>query len=139
MAFAEPYAIRTRRRREVGLELATVLGLAGPPARTHHRRAALQPRSDRSSHRVPAAALTDRQREIVVLIAEGLTNQAIADRLGLTRMMVSQHIATILWQLGLASRYEITVWAIEQELPAAPFASDGQRVVRSEPRCGHRP
>jgi DNA-binding NarL/FixJ family response regulator len=81
---------------------------------------------------VPAAALTDRQREIVVLIAEGLTNQAIADRLGLTRMMVSQHIATILWQVGLASRYEIAVWAIGQELPAAPFAYDGQRMVGSD-------
>jgi DNA-binding NarL/FixJ family response regulator len=83
----------------------------------------VQRRSDRSSHRVPAAVLTDRQREIVALIAEGAMNQAIGDRLGLTRVMVSQHIATILWQLGLASRYEIALWAIEQALPTAPSAA----------------
>jgi len=85
--------------------------------------------SDRASQAVPASALSADEREIVVLIAEGLTNQAIADRLGLTRMMVSQHIAAILWRLGLASRYEVTIWAIEQGLPAAPLASDGQRIV----------
>ncbi|HZO26406.1 MAG TPA: LuxR C-terminal-related transcriptional regulator [Chloroflexota bacterium] len=83
----------------------------------------MQRRSDHSSHRVPAAVLTDLQREIVALIAEGATNQAIADRLGLTRVVVNQHIATILWQLGLARRYEIALWAIEQESPTAPSAA----------------
>lgn len=72
--------------------------------------------------------LTDRQREIAALIAEGLTNQAIADRLGLTRLMVSQDIATILWQLGLARRHDIAVWAIGRELPTAP-SSFGSRVA----------
>jgi len=86
----------------------------------------LQRLSDRSPSGVPATALTERQREIVALIAEGLTNQAMADRLGLARALVSQHVADILWRLGVTSRNEIAVWAIKQEChtyghgPAAP-------------------
>jgi len=63
----------------------------------------LQRLSDRSPSGVPATALTERQREIVALIVEGLTNQAIADRLGLARALVSQHVADILWRLGVTA------------------------------------
>ena len=62
----------------------------------------------------PHAALTERQREIVDLVAEGLTNQAIADQLGLERLRVSEHVAAILWQLGLTRRHEIAAWAMAQ-------------------------
>ena len=72
--------------------------------------------------------LTDHQWEITALIAEGLTNQAIADRLGVPRLLVSQDIAAIMWQLGLASRHEIAAWAIERGLPPA-LPSSGGRVV----------
>jgi DNA-binding NarL/FixJ family response regulator len=58
--------------------------------------------------------LTERQLEIVTLIAQGMTNQAIANRLGLERLTVSEHIATILWQLGLQGRHEIAAWAMLQ-------------------------
>jgi non-specific serine/threonine protein kinase len=64
----------------------------------------------------PRAALTERQREIVALVAEGLTNQAIADQLGLARLTVSQQVATILWQLGLQRRHETAAWAVAQRL-----------------------
>ena len=50
--------------------------------------------SYRSANDLPVAALTEREREIVALVADGLTNQAIADRLGLARLAVSQHVAT---------------------------------------------
>ena len=63
---------------------------------------------------MPAAALTAVQRQIAILVTEGLTNQAIANRLGLTRSMVSQHVATILWRLGLTTRSEIALWALKQ-------------------------
>jgi len=64
---------------------------------------------------MPAVALTELQQEIIALVAEGLPNQAIADRLGLTRIAVSEHIAAILWQMGLPSRSAIAVWTIEQD------------------------
>jgi DNA-binding NarL/FixJ family response regulator len=57
------------------------------------------------------AAVTERQRRIIALVTEGLTNQAIADRLGVERLTVSEEIATILWQLGLRGRHEITASA----------------------------
>ena len=88
----------------------------------------MQRLSDHPPDGVPAAALTERQREIVALVAEGMTNQAIADRLGLTRVTVSEHVATILWRLGLTSRGEIAVWAIGQDRPAHG---------RSTERTGH--
>ena len=71
--------------------------------------------SHRFSDAKAGAALTGRQREIVVLIADGLTNQAIADQLGLDRLAVSQQVATILWRLGLSGRHQIAVWAIGQD------------------------
>ena len=64
---------------------------------------------------IAAPVLTKRQRQIVALIAEGLSNQAIADRLGLSRRTISRHIAMILWRLGLASHLDIAAWAVEQE------------------------
>ncbi|HEX5199589.1 MAG TPA: LuxR C-terminal-related transcriptional regulator [Actinoplanes sp.] len=58
--------------------------------------------------------MTAVQRQIAILVTEGLTNQAIANRLGLTRSMVSQHVAMILWRLGLTTRSEIALWALKQ-------------------------
>jgi DNA-binding NarL/FixJ family response regulator len=78
------------------------------------RRAAVNQRFDHQPTGTPGVALTERQREIVALVAEGLTNQAIADQLGLERLTVSEHVATILWQLGLTQRHEITAWAMAQ-------------------------
>lgn len=71
--------------------------------------------ADRSSNDVPVAPLSGREREIAALIADGLTNQAIADRLGLARLEVSQYIATILWRLELTRRYEVAAWVMSQD------------------------
>jgi DNA-binding NarL/FixJ family response regulator len=80
----------------------------------------MRPLIDRPHHDVPAATLTTVQRRIVTLVVEGLTNQAIADRLGLERAAVSQDVATILWRLGLASRSQIALWALEQRRRSHP-------------------
>ena len=74
----------------------------------------MQWRADGSSNEVPVAPLNEREREIAALIADGLTNQAIADRLGLARLTVSQHVATIQWRLGLTRRHEIAAWTLGQ-------------------------
>jgi DNA-binding CsgD family transcriptional regulator len=79
----------------------------------------MQPVFDRAPAEGPAATLTGVEREVAGLIADGLTNQKIADRLGLARVTVSEHVATILWRLGLRSRHEIAAWAIAQARPAA--------------------
>jgi DNA-binding NarL/FixJ family response regulator len=51
----------------------------------------------------PLAQLTSREREILVLMAEGRSNQGIADRLVITLRAVERHVSTIFGKLGLPS------------------------------------
>jgi DNA-binding NarL/FixJ family response regulator len=49
----------------------------------------------------PLADLTDREREVIALVAEGLSNQAIAARLVITERTVEAHINRVFGKLGL--------------------------------------
>jgi two-component system, OmpR family, sensor kinase len=60
--------------------------------------------------------ITRREREIAALIAEGLTNAELADRLTLTEGTIGNHVAHILHKLRLKSRTQIAVWAVERGL-----------------------
>lgn len=60
--------------------------------------------------------LTARQRDVAVCIAEGLSNEAIADRLGVTAGTAANYVKHILERLGLRSRAQIAVWAVECDL-----------------------
>ena len=51
--------------------------------------------------------MTSLQREILVLVVNGLTNREIADRLGLTPGLVGMHIGRVTRALGLESRSEL--------------------------------
>lgn len=51
----------------------------------------------------PLAGLTPREREILVLMAEGRSNQGIADKLVITLRAVERHVSTIFGKLGLPS------------------------------------
>jgi non-specific serine/threonine protein kinase len=57
------------------------------------------------------APLTPRKREIVRLVAEGLTNRAIADRLCISERTVDAHLEQVRNQLGLSNRAQLTAWA----------------------------
>ena len=50
----------------------------------------------------PLSALTDREREVLGLLAEGLSNRAIATRLSVTDRTVEAHITAVFAKLGLA-------------------------------------
>ena len=63
--------------------------------------------------------LTEREREIAVLIAWGNTNREIAQELVLSKRTVEKHAANILSKLGLTSRAQIVRWAIEKGLVQA--------------------
>ena len=61
--------------------------------------------------------LTSRQREVLELLREGLTNEQIAERLGITLDGARFHVSEILGRLGLSSREEAAVWRPEERRP----------------------
>ncbi|MDP9352896.1 MAG: response regulator transcription factor, partial [Chloroflexota bacterium] len=63
-----------------------------------------------------AAILTRREREIVGLITEGLTNRQIAQQLVLSERTVDTHTANLMRKLGLRSRAQVAAWAAQHGL-----------------------
>jgi DNA-binding NarL/FixJ family response regulator len=57
--------------------------------------------------------LTPRQHEVAMLIARGLTNGQIAERLVVSPHTVERHVENILGRLRLSSRVEVAVWMVE--------------------------
>ena len=90
-----------------GLRMLDGLGAArtADVVRLRLREQGLQgvPRGPRSS-RAENGGLTNRQLDVVRLIAEGLTNLEIADALYVSRRTVDNHVSAILTRLGVASR-----------------------------------
>ena len=64
--------------------------------------------------------LSDREREVLALMVEGLINSEIAERLVLGRSTVKTHISNILSKLGAANRTEATALALEHNLVSRP-------------------
>jgi DNA-binding NarL/FixJ family response regulator len=58
--------------------------------------------------------LTEREREVLALMAEGLSNKEIAARLGFSKRTAAFHVGNILQKLGAASRTEAVVRAKER-------------------------
>lgn len=67
----------------------------------------------------PSQELTEREREVVALIARGLSNGEIAEELVLSKRTVEHHIANILSGLGFTNRAQIVRWAMENGLTQA--------------------
>ena len=56
-------------------------------------------------------SLNERERQIVALVVDGLTNSEIGDELGLSRSAVKWHLANIFRKLGVTSRTQVAVMA----------------------------
>lgn len=59
-------------------------------------------------------ALTNREHEILTLIAKGMSNKVIARELGISDGTVKVHVKHLLKKLGLKSRVEAAVWMVSQ-------------------------
>ena len=64
-----------------------------------------------------AVQMTKREREIIVLIAEGMSNKEIAELLNLSTHTVKSHIHNILEKMALHSRLEIATYSYENQGP----------------------
>lgn len=60
--------------------------------------------------------LTKREKEVLVLIAQGLTDKEIADKIFLSALTVITHRKNLLSKLGLKNKVELTRFAIEHQL-----------------------
>jgi DNA-binding CsgD family transcriptional regulator len=67
--------------------------------------------------------LTPREWEVLALIREGLTNEQIADRLGISRDGAKYHVSEILGKLGLSDRIEAAAWYSRNRPTLARFAA----------------
>jgi DNA-binding NarL/FixJ family response regulator len=59
----------------------------------------------------PAAELSPREREVLVLLASGLPNKLIAQRLGISEKTVKAHLTSVFSQIGVADRTQAALWA----------------------------
>jgi DNA-binding CsgD family transcriptional regulator len=91
-------------------------------ARELEGRAALA-RQSRSSVRPGATLpespepLTEREREVAALLAQGMSNREIAEMLVISESTAEVHVKHILSKLGLRSRSQVAVWAAQRDLP----------------------
>ncbi|HZO26250.1 MAG TPA: response regulator transcription factor [Chloroflexota bacterium] len=64
--------------------------------------------------------LTDREREVLVLLAQGLSNRQIANALHISERTARSHVSRILTKLGLASRTQAALLAIREGIAPVP-------------------
>jgi len=74
----------------------------------------LEPTTERAAKTPDMNALTGREREVLSLIADGLANAAIADRLDLSEHTVKRHVANMLLKLDLPTRTAAAAFVARQ-------------------------
>ncbi len=86
------------------------------------------------------ATLSKREREIIVVLAEGLKSRQIAERLFISGVTVRHHLTSIFQKLGLSDRFELILFAYRHGLAAraepAPAPSTEVSSLRSKSAAG---
>lgn len=66
------------------------------------------------------SSLSEREREVIGLIGEGLRNKEIADRLSISEITVRHHLSSVYGKLGVGDRLELTIYAYRNGLAVLP-------------------
>jgi DNA-binding CsgD family transcriptional regulator len=98
--------------------------LTGPAAGWRLHRVAAAPQAVAPARAVaregetprPPVALSNREREVAVLVTRGLSNRQIAVVLVIAPATVERHVANILGKMGFHSRAQIAAWSVTQGL-----------------------
>ena len=80
-----------------------------------HCLARIAAQSNRALHQ-RIGSLSDREAQVLRLLATGKTNRAIADELFISEKTVARHVSNIFDKLGVASRTGATAWAFQHNL-----------------------
>jgi DNA-binding NarL/FixJ family response regulator len=88
-------------------------------------RAASELLADRAERR-PTDQLTPREHEVLAMVAEGMPNKLIAERLAISERTVKAHLTHIFERLGVSDRTQAALWAQRQGTAAQPQARRGR-------------
>jgi DNA-binding NarL/FixJ family response regulator len=103
-------------RAELGQESVRTLLAEGRGMSAHQAaRQVTASAADRVTPREPAywpGPLTEREREVALLVADGLGNRAIADSLFITQATAARHVANIFAKLDFSSRAQLIAWVV---------------------------
>jgi len=96
-----------RRSLEILHEIGATTRAAQVTKRLRSLGARAIPRGPRASTRAHVSGLTAREAEVAALLAVGLSNAQIAERLVLSAKTVDHHVSSVLAKLGIASRRDV--------------------------------
>jgi DNA-binding NarL/FixJ family response regulator len=106
-------AIKVVRKGEAWLDPATTASMLGEMSRAPKPKP-LDPEAEK------IATLTNREREVVTLIGEGIRNKEIADRLFISETTVRHHLTSIFDKLDVDDRVELLIYAYKHKLADPP-------------------
>jgi DNA-binding NarL/FixJ family response regulator len=66
------------------------------------------------------ALLTEREREVIRLIGEGIKNRQIAERMFISEATVRHHLTSVFAKLGVTDRFELVIYAFQHGLAKLP-------------------
>jgi two-component system, NarL family, nitrate/nitrite response regulator NarL len=75
---------------------------------------------DQNVETLRIAKLTEREREVIWLIGEGIKNRQIAARMYISEATVRHHLTSIFAKLGVADRFELVIYAFQHGLAKLP-------------------